>query len=63
MNDNSLMPFGKYRGEKLGNIPASYLLYCYEKCWLECYNELKKYVEDNYQNLSLERERENWKER
>lgn len=26
---------GKYRGQELKNVPPSYLLYCYEKGWLE----------------------------
>ncbi len=26
---------GKYRGQELKNVPASYLLYCYKKGWLE----------------------------
>lgn len=27
LTDNSLMPFGKYSGEKMGDVPASYLLW------------------------------------
>lgn len=27
MKDSDLMPFGKYKGEKLGDVPASYLLW------------------------------------
>lgn len=55
MDDNSIMPFGKYQGEKLANVPAYYLLMALEKQWL--HGELKKYVEDNFQDLTMEKER------
>jgi len=57
MDDNSLMPFGKYKHEKLANVPAGYLLYALEQNWLK--GDLKKYVEDNFQDLTIEKEREN----
>lgn len=31
MDDSTVMPFGKYRGEKLANVPASYLLWLYDQ--------------------------------
>ena len=31
MKDTDLMPFGKFKGMKMGNVPASYLLWLYEK--------------------------------
>lgn len=52
MKDTDLMPFGKYKGEKLANVPASYLLWCYEHPW--CRGELKKYIEENKQVLIKE---------
>lgn len=30
MTDESLMPFGKYRGEKMANVPASYLMWAWD---------------------------------
>ncbi len=30
MSDQDIMPFGKYRGEKMEDIPASYLLWLRE---------------------------------
>lgn len=29
LNDHSIMPFGKYKGVKMCNVPASYLHYIY----------------------------------
>jgi hypothetical protein len=44
-NDNSLMPFGQYKGYKMANVPASYLLWIYDN--LQLREDLKKYIEDN----------------
>lgn len=44
--DTSLMPFGQHKGKKLIDVPASYLLYMYDKGYVN--NEaLKKYIADN----------------
>ena len=52
MNDNSLMPFGKHKGEKLANVPASYLL------WLLTNDlragPLRSYILENEQGLMAE---------
>jgi len=45
MNDESAMPFGKYKGEKLANVPAEYLLYIYENYQL--FSDLRQYITDN----------------
>jgi uncharacterized protein (DUF3820 family) len=45
LNDNSSMPFGKHKGDRLINVPASYLLWLYENN--KCSGELKQYIEDN----------------
>lgn len=45
LTDNDLMPFGKYKGDKMINVPASYLLWLYEND--KCNGTVKKYIEDN----------------
>lgn len=30
MDDDSLMPFGQYKGRKMGDVPAAYLLYLWD---------------------------------
>ena len=52
MTDESLMPFGKHKGEKLANVPAHYLLWLYEAG--KCFGELKIYIEDNLQVIKDE---------
>lgn len=53
MDDNSIMPFGKYKDTPLKNVPDRYLLWLYEN-WLsdDCptrmnYPALKAYIEEN----------------
>lgn len=45
MNDESLMPFGKFKGKKLEDVPASYLIWLYDEN--KCSGELKQYIKDN----------------
>ncbi len=52
--DSTQMPFGKYKGEKLANVPASYLLWLHDN---GCNNsDLKKYIEENIDDLNDEAE-------
>ena len=59
MTDNSLMPFGKYKGTKMANIPASYLIWIFENN--KCSIEVIKYVRENLDVLKEEVKRENAK--
>lgn len=53
MDDNSLMPFGAFKGQKLANVPAWYLLKLYDNNKL--HENLKQYIEDH--KLALEQEK------
>lgn len=46
MNDETLMPFGKYEGEKLANIPASYLIWLGSQ--IEAKNEYRRSVDEKH---------------
>jgi len=50
--DNSPMPFGKYQGEKMANVPASYLMWLYNEN--KCNKEVREYIEDNLDVLQEE---------
>jgi len=54
MTDESLMPFGKYKGEKLANIPAGYLLWLLQNDLGS--GPLKDYILDNEELLMKEAE-------
>ncbi len=52
-DDHTLFPFGKYRGTKMANIPASYLL------WIRAEIKhleigLKVYIDENMEALKNE---------
>lgn len=57
MTDNDPMPFGKYKGEKMANVPASYLLWLYENS--KVYGDVKEYIEENINALKFEIELNN----
>ena len=52
MEDTDLMPFGKFKGDQMQNVPASYLL------WLErenkCFGKVKSYIDENMECLLKE---------
>ncbi len=50
--DTSPMPFGKYKGDKMENVPASYLLWLYDNN--KCNNQVQDYIKDNYDVLQHE---------
>lgn len=52
MDDNSIMPYGKYKGEKMINVPSDYLLWLYENN--KCSDEVRHYIEENMDVISVE---------
>ena len=46
------MPFGKYKEEKMANIPPAYLLWIFENN--KCTPEVAKYIQDNLEVLKAE---------
>lgn len=52
LTDNSPMPFGKYRGTAMINVPAAYLLWLYNE---GCNNDsVKQYIIANLDGLNNE---------
>jgi uncharacterized protein (DUF3820 family) len=52
MDDESLMPYGKYKGEKMANIPPDYLLWIYENN--KCTIEVQEYIQNNLDTIKAE---------
>jgi len=52
LTDSSLMPWGKFKGDKMINVPASYLLWLYDSG--KCSNDVKEYIKDNLDVLKKE---------
>lgn len=51
MDDQSLMPFGKYKGRKMEDVPASYLLWLRDQGTV---GEVRQYIEENMTALQQE---------
>lgn len=58
LTDTSLMPFGKFEGTAMANIPADYLLWLYKKNQqTRTYGKMKAvmdYIEENKEVLEQE---------
>lgn len=52
MEDTDLMPFGKYKGKQMQDVPADYLIWLHENN--KCTPQVKKYIEDNLDVLETE---------
>lgn len=52
MDDNSKMPFGKYKGTAIGNIPGSYLLWLHNENFTK--GELREYIINNLDIIKQE---------
>ena len=52
MDDNTILTFGKHKGKKLANVPASYLLWLYEQPNLDF--KLRIYIKENMEGLQSE---------
>ena len=52
ITDNSSMPFGKYQGQKMANVPPEYLLWIFENN--KCTPNVAKYIVENMDVLKAE---------
>ena len=52
LNDSSKMPFGKYTGIRLVDIPSNYLIWIYEN--KKCNAEIAEYIKENLDVLKKE---------
>ena len=52
ITNNSTIPFGKYAGEKMANVPPEYLLWIFENN--KCTPDVAKYIADNLEVIKSE---------
>lgn len=52
LTDDSIMPYGQYKGDKMINVPANYLIWLYDNN--KCSGNVKEYIKDNYDVLREE---------
>jgi len=56
IDDNTEIWFGAWKGTKLANVPAEYLINLFDNGY--AFGELREYIKDNYVVLTEEIERE-----
>jgi uncharacterized protein (DUF3820 family) len=56
LTDESKMPYGKYKGTKMANVPASYLLYIKEQGYAS--HDVAEYILENLKAIIIEIEKE-----
>lgn len=60
MKDTDLMPWGKYKGTAMANVPSTYLI------WLhyneKCHGAVKEYIEANMEVLKIDVEKSEYEE-
>lgn len=52
MNDTDKMPWGKYQGQEMQNVPPDYLIWLLENN--KCSGDVKKYIQENENTLRIE---------
>lgn len=59
ISDDYTMPFGKHKGERIGEVPASYLLWLFEQDDLEQTRpQLFEYISEHEEALYREKNKE-----
>ena len=54
LTDNDLMPFGKYMGERMEDVPADYLHWLWTQCNFRKESPVGWYIQDNLNSLKLD---------
>lgn len=54
LNDDSLMPFGKYKGKVMSDVPASYLHWYWTHDPANRFTPVGLYIKDNLDALKME---------
>lgn len=54
MDDNTVITFGKYKGTKLANVPAWWLIW-----WYDENKPLMNYIRENREGLEKEKAKDN----
>lgn len=55
MTDTDIMPFGKHKGKRMEDVPASYLLWLWDNgLWQEKEKPLHGYIKDSWSALLMD---------
>ncbi len=55
MTDTDIMPFGKHKGRRMEDVPASYLLWLWDNgVWQEPHKPIHGYIKDSWSALLMD---------
>ena len=54
LTDRDPMPFGKYEGERMENVPAAYLDWLRDQKWLKEWPAVEEYIRRNKKEIDFE---------
>jgi len=55
LTDNDPMPWGKFQGVKMQDVPASYLLFLFEGSTNKVSGDVRNYITENIETLRLQK--------
>lgn len=58
--DGYVIPFGKHKGARLQDLPASYLLFIADQVWCKKHTTILEYVKRNKRQLEVDAEAEDY---
>ena len=58
LSDQDSMPFGKYKGKPMEDVPASYLDWLRDQPWLPRWPDVQEYIQRNEKTIDWELERQ-----
>lgn len=56
--DQTVFPWGKHKGERVRDVPASYLLWLFEQPWIKSWPGLHAYLKQHEDQLMEEKEQD-----
>lgn len=54
LKDDDPMPIGKYKGTKMGNVPATWLDWFRDQPWARSYPKILAYINKNKEHIDRE---------
>ena len=59
MKDKDPMPFGKYKGRRMEDVPAAYLDWLIDQAWIDSWPDVVRYINANLDIIHSELEESN----
>jgi hypothetical protein len=54
VNYEYTMPFGKFKHQRISEVPAWYLDFLYRQHWIDKFPSIKEYIQENREQINAE---------